>query len=98
MRGTIAVLPGDGIGPEITRSAVRVLEAVNARFNHAFETKEGVTGGVAYDTFGVHLPEETIETCKKADAILFGAVERRRKKRHSRFAEEIQLVRKSAAS
>jgi len=74
MRGTIAVLPGDGIGPEITRSAVRVLEAVNARFNHAFETKEGVTGGVAYDTFGVHLPEETIETCKKADAILFGAV------------------------
>ena len=74
MTKTIAVLPGDGIGPEIMASAVRVLDAVNAKFGHTFETKEGVTGGVAYDIFGVHLPEETIEMCKKADAILFGAV------------------------
>ena len=70
----MAVLPGDGIGPEIMASAMRVLDAVNAKFNHTFATKEGMTGGVAYDKFGVHLPEETIETCKKADAILFGAV------------------------
>jgi len=74
MKGTIAILPGDGIGPEIMKSAVRVLDAVNAKFHHTFETKAGVTGGEAYDTFGVHLPEETIEICKKADAILFGAV------------------------
>ncbi|MDO8522041.1 MAG: 3-isopropylmalate dehydrogenase [bacterium] len=74
MRGTIAVLAGDGIGPEIMASAVRILDAVNAKFGHTFETKEGVTGGVAYDKFGVHLPAETVEMCKKADAILFGAV------------------------
>lgn len=74
MRGKIAVLSGDGIGPEIMASAVKVLDAVNAKFGHAFETTEGVTGGVAYDRFGVHLPEETVEMCKKADAILFGAV------------------------
>lgn len=74
MKGTIAVLPGDGIGPEIMASAVRVLDAVNAKFHHNFETKTGITGGAAYDTSGVHLPEETIETCKNADAILFGAV------------------------
>ena len=74
MKGTIAVLPGDGIGPEIMASAVRVLDAINKKYHHTFETRDGVTGGVAYDKFGVHLPEETIEMCKKADAILFGAV------------------------
>ncbi|MEK7107524.1 MAG: isocitrate/isopropylmalate family dehydrogenase, partial [Patescibacteria group bacterium] len=74
MKGTIAILPGDGIGPEIMASAIKVLDAVNAKFNHSLKTREGVTGGAAYDKFGVHLPEETVEMCKKVDAILFGAV------------------------
>ncbi|MDO8552312.1 MAG: 3-isopropylmalate dehydrogenase [bacterium] len=72
--GTIAVLPGDGIGPEIMASAIKVLDAVSAKCGHTFETKEGLTGGLAYDKFGVHLPEETIKICEASDAILFGAV------------------------
>jgi 3-isopropylmalate dehydrogenase len=74
MRGTIAVLAGDGIGPEIMKSAVRVLDAVNSKFNHTIETREALSGGDAFEKFGVHLPEETVEMCKGSDAILFGAV------------------------
>ena len=74
MKATIAVLPGDGIGQEITDSAIRVLDTINTRFKHDFKTEVALVGSSAYDKFGVHLPEETIEICKNADAILFGAV------------------------
>lgn len=74
MKATIAVLPGDGIGQEITDSAIRVLDTINTRFKHDFKTEVALIGSSAYDKFGVHLPEETIEICKNADAILFGAV------------------------
>ena len=70
----IAVLPGDGIGPEITLQAVRVLESIGRRFNHQFEFKEGLVGGAACDAVGCPLPAETLELCHESDAILFGAV------------------------
>src|SRR3989338_9920318 len=74
MKGKIAVLPGDGIGKEITDSAVRVLDTINSRFHHDFKTETALVGSSAYDKYGVHLPEETISICESADAILFGAV------------------------
>ncbi|TEB07979.1 3-isopropylmalate dehydrogenase [Pelotomaculum schinkii] len=70
----IAVLPGDGIGPEIIDQAVRVLEAVGQRFGHKYEFAWGLVGGAAYDATGVPLPEETLELCFNSEAILFGAV------------------------
>ncbi|MBX6365159.1 MAG: 3-isopropylmalate dehydrogenase, partial [Gemmatimonadetes bacterium] len=74
MRARIAVLPGDGIGPEVTREAVRVLDAVARRFGHEFETVEAAIGGVAIDTVGEPLPAATLELCRNADAVLLGAV------------------------
>lgn len=66
----IAVLPGDGIGPEIVAEAVKVLKALGPAFN----LEEAPVGGAAYDLFGHPLPPATLELAKKADAILFGAV------------------------
>jgi len=74
MTKTIAVLAGDGIGPEIVAQAVRVLKAVAARFGHDFRFEEALVGGIAYDETGHPLPPETLALCKRADAILFGAV------------------------
>jgi len=70
----IAVLPGDGIGPEITVQTVRVLEAVGRRFGHEFKFTEGLIGGAAYDAVGHPLPPETLDLCHNSDAILLGAV------------------------
>jgi 3-isopropylmalate dehydrogenase len=70
----IAVLPGDGIGPEIIVEAVRVLKAVGRRFNRQFAFNEGLVGGAAYDAAGHPLPKETLDLCHNSDAILFGAV------------------------
>ena len=69
---TIAVLPGDYIGPEIIAEAVKVLEAVGTRFGHTFVFNEALAGGAAYDVHGEHLPQSTLEVCEKADAILKG--------------------------
>ena len=74
MEARIAVLPGDGIGPEIVAEAVKVLRAVERRFGHRFELKEYPLGGAAYDLCGDCLPDETLAACKSADAILLGAV------------------------
>ncbi len=70
----IAILPGDGIGPEVMAEALKVLGAIEARFNLEFEKTEANVGGIAIDREGKALPETTIETCKAADAILFGSV------------------------
>lgn len=70
----IAVLPGDGIGPEITAEAVKVLKTVESKFELQFHFQECLVGGIAYDETGVPLPEETMEACRAADAILLGAV------------------------
>lgn len=74
MKLKIAVLAGDGIGPEIMKQGVAVLDAVAARFNHEVEYKEALAGAAAIDAVGDPFPEETFETCKAADAVLFAAV------------------------
>jgi 3-isopropylmalate dehydrogenase len=74
MQALIAVLPGDGIGPEVTAEGVRVLGAVAKKFGHTFEFKEAIIGGAAIDTLGTALPDATLALCKSADAILLGAV------------------------
>ncbi|HET9982729.1 MAG TPA: 3-isopropylmalate dehydrogenase, partial [Longimicrobiales bacterium] len=74
MNARIAVLPGDGIGPEVTAEALRVLDAVARRFGHEFQAAEAPIGGVAIDTLGEPLPEATVALCREADAVLLGAV------------------------
>jgi len=74
MHATIAVLPGDGIGPEVTAEARRTLEAVAERYGHTFTFREALVGGAAIDAAGTALPEETLEVCRASDAVLFGAV------------------------
>ena len=70
----IAVLPGDGIGPEITAQAIKVLKAAGRRFGLEFDLHEAYIGGAAYDAVGHPLPPETLELCKNSDAILLGAI------------------------
>ncbi|NEU29812.1 3-isopropylmalate dehydrogenase [bacterium LRH843] len=74
MKKRIAILPGDGIGPEVCESAARVLTEIGRKFGHEFELTEGKLGGSAIDSTGVPLPEETISLCKQSDAVLLGAV------------------------
>jgi 3-isopropylmalate dehydrogenase len=74
MKALIAVLPGDGIGPEVVGEAVRVLRAVGERFGHSFELREAPFGGAAIDAAGVPLPADTLALCRAADAVLLGAV------------------------
>lgn len=74
MEYKIALLAGDGIGPEVIAEAVKVLVAVGKRFDHHFTTHEGLIGGCAIDATGAALPEETITICRNSDAVLLGAV------------------------
>lgn len=74
MKLNIAVLPGDGIGPEIVKQALRATEAVCKKFNHELEYKYGIVGACAIDQVGNPYPEETHELCMKSDAVLFGAI------------------------
>jgi 3-isopropylmalate dehydrogenase len=74
VRALIALLPGDGIGPEVTAEAARVLDAVGELYGHAFVLREAPIGGVAIDQTGVPLPDETLALCRGADAVLLGAV------------------------
>jgi len=70
----ILVIPGDGIGTEITQSAVEVLKKIDSKFNLGLTYEYKDAGGAAYDKFGTPLPDETLEACRNSDAILFGAV------------------------
>ncbi|MBQ6558490.1 MAG: 3-isopropylmalate dehydrogenase, partial [Clostridia bacterium] len=70
----IAVIPGDGIGPEIVAGARVVLDAVSRKYGHKFNYTELYMGGCAIDKFGVPLPDETVEVCKKSDAVLMGSI------------------------
>ncbi|TDN87592.1 3-isopropylmalate dehydrogenase [Salegentibacter sp. 24] len=74
MKLKIAVLPGDGIGPEITQQSVKVLKAVADRFDHHFQFEDALVGAAAIDLLDNPLPEATLELCKKSDAVLFGAI------------------------
>jgi len=74
MEFDIAVLPGDGIGPEVITQAVKVLQVVGEKFGHKFHFHAGLVGGSAIDKQGMALSEETLKMCKQCDAVLFGAV------------------------
>jgi 3-isopropylmalate dehydrogenase len=74
MSKRIVVLAGDGVGPEVTSQAVRVLDAVSKRFGLGLQFEDALIGGAAYDAAGSPLPEATIAACKGSDAILLGAV------------------------
>jgi 3-isopropylmalate dehydrogenase len=74
MKLNIAVLPGDGIGPEIMPQAIKVLDAVAKKFNHEFAYHEAICGAHAIDEVGDPFPEATFKTCMEADAVLFAAV------------------------
>jgi 3-isopropylmalate dehydrogenase len=74
MRALIAILPGDGIGGEVTGEAVRALTAIAAMFGHAFEFETALLGGAAIDATGEPLPAATLALCRRADAVLLGAV------------------------
>lgn len=70
----IVTIPGDGIGPDITREAMVVLDAIGKKYHHTFHYEEVLAGGIAIDTVGQPLPKETLDKCKAADAIILGAV------------------------
>ena len=74
MHKTIAVLAGDGIGPEIITEAIKVLQAVAKKYHHSFTYEHALMGAVAIDETGNPLPDKTLEICKSSDAILFGAI------------------------
>lgn len=70
----IFLLPGDGIGPEVTSSAVRVIKIIAELFKYEIEFSEGLIGGCSYDKFGTPLTDDTLDACYKSDAVLLGAV------------------------
>ena len=70
----IAVLSGDGIGPEVTKESVKILKAIAERYNHTFEFKEALVGAIAIDKNNNPLPDATLNLCKNSDAVLFGAI------------------------
>ncbi|MBI4186004.1 MAG: 3-isopropylmalate dehydrogenase [Chloroflexi bacterium] len=74
MQFNLAVLPGDGVGPEVIAEAVKVLQAVGRRFGHGFDLRYGPVGGVAIDQTGEALPGDTLKMCQGCQAVLLGAV------------------------
>lgn len=74
MEYRIATISGDGIGPEIVREAKKVLDKVGQKYGHNFNYDEVLMGGISIDTYGVPLTDEALETAKKSDAVLLGAV------------------------
>ena len=74
MKYNIAVIPGDGIGPEVINEAIKVLDAAGSKYGHEFNYTQVLAGGAAIDAAGECLPQETIDIAKKSDAVLLGAV------------------------
>lgn len=74
MEKNIALIPGDGIGPDVVAEAVNVLNAVAEKYGHSFTYTSVVAGGAAIDAFGEPLPQEQLDICLKSDAVLLGAV------------------------
>lgn len=70
----IALLPGDGVGPEVVLETVKILKKIAGKYHHSFKFNSGLIGAAAIDKTGNPLPEETLDICKKSDAILFGAI------------------------
>ena len=74
MEKNIALIPGDGIGPDVVAEAVKVLDAVGAKFGHKWNYETVIAGGCAIDKFGKPLPQEQLDICLNSDAVLLGAV------------------------
>jgi 3-isopropylmalate dehydrogenase len=74
MQFELVVLPGDGVGPDVTTEGIKVLEAVGKRFDHRFKLRYGLVGGVAIDKEGTALSDDTLKMCQQAGAVLLGAV------------------------
>ena len=74
MNYKLAVIPGDGIGPDVVEQTLLVLDKVGEKFGHTFQYHKGLAGGCAIDATGGCLPQETIDVCKASDAVLLGAV------------------------
>lgn len=74
MKARIAVLPGDGIGPEVTEQTLKLLSAIGTKYDHDFQTQQALIGGIAIDETGDPFPAETEQICSDADAILLAAV------------------------
>jgi 3-isopropylmalate dehydrogenase len=74
MNYNIAIIKGDGIGPEIIDEAMKVLNVIGQRFGHSFNFSEALMGGCAFDATGTPLPQETINVCLRCDSVLFGAI------------------------
>ena len=74
MNAKIALVPGDGIGPEVLKQAINVLDVICEKYGHKFEYQELLAGGCAIDAVGCPLPEETVTACKNSDAVMLGAV------------------------
>jgi len=74
VKAKIVLLPGDGVGPEVTAAARQALEAVGRRFKHSFEFESHPIGGIAIDETGNPLPASTLEACKSSDSVMLGAV------------------------
>ncbi|MGN1133257.1 MAG: isocitrate/isopropylmalate family dehydrogenase, partial [Oscillospiraceae bacterium] len=74
MNKKIAVIKGDGIGPEIVNEAIKVLDKVAEKFGHSFEYDQLLMGGCSIDAYGEPLTDETIEHCKAADAVIMGSI------------------------
>lgn len=74
MKFNIVTVPGDGIGPDIINEAINVLNVVGKKYGHEFNVTEKLAGGIAIDTYGCPLPQDTIDACKKSDAVMLGAV------------------------
>jgi len=70
----LAVLPGDGVGPEVTTEGIKVLQAIGKRFDHSFNLHYGLVGGVAIDETGAALPKDSLRICQSCEAVLLGAV------------------------
>ena len=74
MQFNLAVLPGDGVGPEVTNEAIKVLQAIGKKYNHTLNLQNGLIGGIAIDETGEALPKDTLKMCQSSDAVLLGAV------------------------
>ena len=74
MHKKIAVLAGDGIGPEVIDEAIKVLDVVATKYGHTFDYKNALVGAIAIDETGDPLPDETLQVCTSSDAVLFGAI------------------------
>ncbi len=74
MKYDVAVLPGDGVGPEVTAEAVKILETIGKKYGHSFQFHYGLIGGAAIDECGIALTKETLRMCRQCDAVLLGAV------------------------